>query len=268
MTEGKQIGIEHLYKILTHDAQSAYGGVFDWTPYLPKWKWTDFDNCQGKWTPGEWVNHPGKLIWCQSGFHLTCDPLRWMVKMGRVFLAEYRGEWIQDNTGDKTCFAEVRLIAELGIDSLNLGVKLFKLINSGTNLSSANLSYANLRSANLRSANLRSANLRSADLSSADLSSADLRSADLSYANLSYANLRSAYLRLADLSSADLRYANLSSANLSLANLSSANLSSANLLLADLSSADLSSANLLEGVYIDKDPKIKGYRFENGRLWK
>ena len=37
---------------------------------------------------------------------------------------------------------------------------------------------------------------------------------------------------------------------------------------ADLSSADLRYANELTGAYLDSDPKIKGYKFENGRLWR
>ena len=67
----------------------------------------------------------------------------------------------------------------------------------------------------------------------------------------------------ANLSSADLRSADLCSANLSYANLSYANLRSAN-----LSSADLRSADDLTGAFIDIDPKIAGYKFENGRLWR
>ena len=85
------------------------------------------------------------------------------------------------------------------------------------------------------------------------MSYADLSSADLRYADLRYANLRSANLSYADLSYADLRSADLRSANLRSAN---------------LSSADLRYANELTGAYLDSDPKIKGYKFENGRLWR
>ena len=110
----------------------------------------------------------------------------------------------------------------------------------------------------MRYANLSGADLRSTNLSCADLSSANLRSADLSYADLSYANLSGANLRSANLSCADLRSANLSCADLRSANLSSANLRSAN----------LRSALSLEGAYLDADPKISGYKFNNGRLWR
>ena len=136
--------LERMYKVLTKDAQSAHGGKMDWTPYLPKWVWDDFDVCTGHWQPGGWVSIPDDqpLSWCQRGLHLTCAPLRWMIKKGRVFLTEYRGEWVQNQTTDKCCFRSVRLLAELGIDSLDLSVKLFKLINSGANLSGANLSGA------------------------------------------------------------------------------------------------------------------------------
>jgi len=183
--------MERLYKVLTHDAKSAHGGIMDWTDYLPKYKWNN-DFSGGEWTTGKWYRVKGELSMCQNGIHLTSHPLRWKVKRGRIFLAEWRGEHLKDNT-DKSCFKEVRLICELGIDSFDLDVKIWKSITS-------------------------SADLRSADLSSADLSSADLRSA----------NLRSANLR----------------------------------------SADLRWAISLEGCYIDADPKIKGYKFNNERLWK
>jgi hypothetical protein len=194
---------ERLYKVLSFNAQSCHNGTMDWNPYLPKWIWDDFDNCKGHWEEGKWLIAEGDLKWCKNGLHLTSHPLRWMVQKGRIFIAEHNGEWIQPETTDKSCFRAVRLIAELGIDSLDLDVKIFKIINSRTDLSSANLS--------------------SADLSYADLSSANLSSANLSYADLSSANL---------------------------------------------SSADLSSADPLEGVSIDNDPKINGYKFDNWRLWK
>jgi Pentapeptide repeats (8 copies) len=249
--------MERLYKILTHDAQSAHGGKMDWTEYLPHYKW-DKAYEKGEWIPGKWVSCKGELLMCSNGLHLTSHPLRWKVKKGRVFIAEYSGEFITENYSDKTCFRKIRLLAELGTDSLDLDVKIFKLINSFADLSSANLRSADLRSADLRYANLYSADLRSADLRYANLYSADLRSANLRYANLYSADLSSADLYSADLRSADLRSANLSSADLRYANLRSAN----------LSSADLRSAITLEGVFIDNDPKIKGYKFLNGRLWK
>jgi uncharacterized protein YjbI with pentapeptide repeats len=51
-------------------------------------------------------------------------------------------------------------------------------------------------------------------------------------------------------------------------NLSSANLSSADLSYANLSYANLSYADNLHGVFIESDPIITGYKFDNGRLWK
>ena len=198
--------MERLYKILNHDAKSAHGGEMDWTPYLPRYIWnTTFTD--GKWQSGKWLTIAGDLSMCKNGLHLTSEPLRWFIKKGRIFLAEYKGNYINNHT-DKCCFESVRLLCELGIDSLVRQIWIFKMISS-----SADLSYA--------------------DLSFANLSYADLRSADLSYANLRYANLRSA-----DLSYADLR------------------------------SADLSFADNLNGLYINFDPEIKNYKFENGRLWK
>ena len=253
---------ERMYKILTHDAKSAHGGKMDWTPYLPKWIWDDFENCKGHWDPGKWAMVGGDLTWCNHGLHLTSHPLRWNVKKGRVFIAEHSGEWIQDEVCDKACFRSVRLIAELGVDSLDLDVKIFKSINSD-----ADLRGANLRGANLRGAELGDANLRGADLGAAYLSGAILRGAYLSDAYLSSANLSSANLSSADLRGAILRGAYLSGANLRGANLRGAYLSGANLRGADLRGADLRGADL-RGAYLDHDPNITGYKFENGRVWK
>jgi Pentapeptide repeats (8 copies) len=183
-------GQERLYKILTHDAKSAHGGSFDWSPFLPVFRWNK-DWSGGIWIPGPWIEHKGDLKWCAAGFHLTSHPLRWIIKKGRIFIAEYDGEWLQQHTGDKTCFRKVRLIAEIGIDSFDLDVKLFKLISNG-------------------------ADLRGADLRGADLNGADLNGAYLNGADLNGAYLKGAYLR---------------------------------------------------GAYIDADPKIKGYKFDNRRLW-
>lgn len=51
------------------------------------------------------------------------------------------------------------------------------------------------------------------------------------------------------------------------ANLRNADLSNAVLRGADLSNAVLSGANL-SGAYINYNPNIDGYNFENGRLWE
>jgi hypothetical protein len=267
----KQVGVERMYKILTHDAKSAHGGDFDWNPYLPKYKWNN-EFTDGKWMPGEWLKCNEPLSWCQTGFHLTSHPLRWIIKKGRIFIAEYRGNWIQEGTTDKACFSEVRLVAELGIDTLDLDVKLFKILTSGANLSDANLSYANLSGANLLDADLSYANLPGAKLSYANLSGADLSGANLTGANLSDANLTRANLSGANLSRANLSGAKLSRANLSRANLSGANLSDADLTYANLSGAKLSYANLsgadLSGAFIHQDPVITGWKFNNGRLWR
>lgn len=50
--------------------------------------------------------------------------------------------------------------------------------------------------------------------------------------------------------------------------MSGANLTGADLTGANLSEADLSKANDLTGVFIAADPKISGWKFENGRLWR
>ena len=76
----------------------------------------------------------------------------------------------------------------------------------------------------------------------ADLQRADLRGADLRGADLRGAYLRGAYLQGADLQDAYLRDAYLQGAYL--------------------------RGAYLRGAYIDNDPKIDGWKFENGRLWR
>ena len=173
--------MERLFKVLTHDCKSTIA-LFDYTPYLPHYRWNK-DFTAGKWIPGKWMEHDGALRLCNSGLHLTSDPLRWFVKKGRVFLAEYEGEFLHDNSG-KCCFNRVRLLCELGIDSAINSVRLFKKLSSGADLSGADLSGANLSGANLSGADLSRADLYGADLSRANLYGANLYGADLYGANL------------------------------------------------------------------------------------
>ena len=244
------------FKVLV-DNKSCHGGDYDY-PII------------GKWTP-----KIKDIKICESGYHLTTDPLRWWKPKSKLYLAEGKSLVNSQVEQDKSCFEQVRLLEEV-----TKGWKYLKFfpilqcflaacersIDKKADISWANLSKANLSKANLSSANLSSANLSSAILSSADLSSAILSSADLSYDNLSYANLSKANLSKANLSKANLSKANLSKANLRNANLSSAILSYADLSSANLSYANLSYADLRNAIRYDNPPD--GWKIVNNRLKK
>ena len=185
------------FKVLV-DNRSCHGGYYDY-PTI------------GKWTP-----KTKNIKICESGYHLTTDPLRWWTPKSKLYLAEGKSLVNSQVEQDKSCFEQVRLLEEV-----TKGWKYLKFfpilqcflaacersIDKKADISWANLSKANLSKANLSSANLSSANLSSAILSYANLSKANLSKANLSWANLSYADLSHANLSYADLSHA-IRYDN------------------------------------------------------------
>ena len=183
-----------LFKVLGADGKPCHGGYGKW--HLP----TD-----GK--PGRWMAKR-KPVCCESGYHLTSEPLRWYVRGARVFLAQGEGP-ISGDGDDKAAFSRARLIQEITRDWRYLcmfpTVRLFLALTERCGDPSADISWADLSRANLSGADLSGANLSRANLSRADLSGANLSRAYLSGANLSRANL----------SGADLSRANLSGANLS-----------------------------------------------------
>ncbi len=192
-----------LFKVLV-DHKACSGGDYTYPPI-------------GEWTPEV------DPMMCDSGYHLTSDPLFWWKPNAKVFLAEGLGCPKTSHKNDKAVFRSVRLLEEVTKDTPNVlahpRLVAFLVASmrsldpqadiswanlSGANLSGANLSRANLSGANLSMANLSRANLSGANLYGANLSWADLYGADLSMANLSRANLSWADLYGADLHGADL----------------------------------------------------------------
>jgi hypothetical protein len=179
-----------LFKVLI-DGKSCHGGTLTYPPV------------------GEWTE-PVTPLCCQSGYHLTSDPLRWWTVNATLWLAEGNGI-INGDYSDKAAFGRVRLIEQVteswpylcmfprvraflaaSARSIDKDADIFCANLSGANLSGANLSGADLSRTNLSGANLSRANLSGANLSGANLSRADLSRADLSRANLSGANLSGA----------------------------------------------------------------------------
>jgi len=199
-----------LFKVLK-DGESCHGGDYKY----PRIR---------KWTPLE------KPQCCESGYHLTSDPLIWWIPGASLWLAEGKLPLSGDGN-DKAAFTSVRLIQEITPEWPYLimfpRLRMFlaasqRAIDEKADISWADLSWANLSRADLVGANLSRANLSEANLSGANLSEANLSRADLSGADLSWADLVGANLSEADLSAANLVGANLSEANLSRADLSGA----------------------------------------------
>ena len=86
-----------LYKILV-DGKSCHGGTLEWSQ--PK-----------DGAPGDWHRYDGRLKICESGIHLTKDPMSWYKHRARIFEAEADGiaEW----QGDKCVARASRLIREV-----------------------------------------------------------------------------------------------------------------------------------------------------------
>src|SRR5581483_3588352 len=89
-----------LYKVLQGD-RSCHGGTLTWP--LPT------AHPDGTWTPGAWVEVEGPLAMCQSGLHLTREPIRWHLDGSQLYEAESEGE-VLDDGGEKVCCRRVRLL--------------------------------------------------------------------------------------------------------------------------------------------------------------
>lgn len=91
-----------LYKVLDAHHRSCHGGKMHWRRYPPT-PAADGTSEPGTWTrPAKWVHV------CEQGYHLTTEPMRWATCGMQVYLAEGRGA--RDQWGDKTAFAQVRLL--------------------------------------------------------------------------------------------------------------------------------------------------------------
>ncbi len=68
------------------------------------------------WELGKWYTHKGKLKMCESGFHLTVDPSKWLSEGYDVFFAEAEGvkEWNED----KCVCRKVRLLSKVSLKTL------------------------------------------------------------------------------------------------------------------------------------------------------
>jgi hypothetical protein len=90
---------QRFFKVLV-DGKSCHGGSFSWS--LPNGQ------------PGEWHGHTGALRICQSGFHLTSDPIRWWKPDSKVFEAEIDGDvGSSPAEDDKVCVRKCRLLREV-----------------------------------------------------------------------------------------------------------------------------------------------------------
>jgi hypothetical protein len=90
------------YKVLV-DGKSCHGGEFKWN--LPV-KQED-----GSYIPGEWHTFEGEIKLCQSGFHLTDNPLSWHRPYSQTYICEYDDSLpvIKDNI-DKIVVQKCRLL--------------------------------------------------------------------------------------------------------------------------------------------------------------
>ena len=88
---------ERLFKVLNVDGSSCHGGSLQWG--LPKGR------------PGRWHQVSGELIPCENGLHLCRekDLLDWLGPA--IFLAEARGERIEET--DKVVVREARLVRRI-----------------------------------------------------------------------------------------------------------------------------------------------------------
>lgn len=84
------------YKVLVNN-ESCHGGDFDWTPYLPTGD-----------KPGRWTPKIADVQVCESGWHLTTDPMRWPKVGMQVYKAKGKGK--AETRDDKTAYTSVRLI--------------------------------------------------------------------------------------------------------------------------------------------------------------
>ena len=144
---------------------------------------------------------------CESGWHLTADPLRWWQPGAELYLAEGRG-LIAGDGSDKAAFERVRLVQRIdqswALLPLFPRVRCFLAASARSLDPKSDISWADLSEANLARANLTNANLSGANLSNAHLSGANLTCANLTGGNLFGADLFRANLSKVNLSGADL----------------------------------------------------------------
>jgi hypothetical protein len=135
----------------------------------------------GEYPPkGKWTKRVAPQI-CDSGWHLTSDPLRWWKPGAELFFAEPRGVYSYDGS-DKAAFPSVRILGRVTPKWRYLQmfprIRAFLAASVRHKEPTADISWANLSEANLSEANLSGANLSEANLSGADLSGANLSEAN------------------------------------------------------------------------------------------
>lgn len=91
---------KQFYKILSPKGESIHGGDLTWS--LPTQK------KDGSWKPGKWAKVEGDIDVCSNGLHLTTEPGRWYTIDCVCYAAEGKGA--SDSEGDKTAFAQARLL--------------------------------------------------------------------------------------------------------------------------------------------------------------
>jgi hypothetical protein len=85
-----------LYKVI-RGGQSYHGGGFTWS--LPKGD-----------EPGDWHEHEGPLVLCQSGLHLTWDAPAWWEPGAEVYEVDAEGLGDSRDDGAKVVARRVRLL--------------------------------------------------------------------------------------------------------------------------------------------------------------
>ena len=178
-----------LFKVLV-DGTSCRGGNYKYPP------------------PGEWTPTISDLSLCNTGYHVTSDPLRWWCQRAELWSVEVDGDLSVNDKQDKACVSRLRLVERITKDvpwlALFPRIRAFLAASQRTVDAKADISWACLSGADLSGADLSRANLNGAYLNGAYLSGADLSRANLNGAYLSCAYLGGAYLNGADLSGADL----------------------------------------------------------------
>jgi hypothetical protein len=94
-----------LYKIVSHEFGPLHGGSGTW-----------FAPTKGK--PGKWMPNVENVEACRRGYHLIPAKaiVDWLPTIGRTgLLCEAEGRGASDNDGDKTAFAQARIIKVIGL---------------------------------------------------------------------------------------------------------------------------------------------------------
>ena len=135
-----------LFKVLV-DGKSCHGGEAEYPP------------------PGEWTEERTASC-CNSGWHLTSDPLRWWKPKAELWLADGRFPLNGDGT-EKAAFTSVRLIEHVTPEWPYLVVfpriRCFLAASARSQDKDADIAWANLSWADLSGAYLSWANLSGAN---------------------------------------------------------------------------------------------------------